>query len=383
MNENFLSTVAYAIETGNTQLFDFLLKDFDSLDKETKNEILDAAVRKAPSADFLQHVFDYGYDLSYKDKFGFNLLHIAVANSTKEIVHFLIQKGFDINELSNFGDNAISIAASFTEHVDVIEELLNAGADINTINKEGETLLSASAAYNPNPKITQFFIDKGLDIEARDKDSFTPLLNAAYHQENTDVIDVLTNAGADINATTDDGRTMYHLAAYNSNPNVVRFISFAFFPSMVDNDGISCFTTALLSSTSPQVMKLYLQRLKEEHLKFACLNPNAEILEVLIQNDYDINAADSDGVTTLMRAANGNTNPDIIRMLVYYNAIWNCTDSKGRTVLHYAAANTDPAIYNWMTEEANDPSADFKSLAEIKDNLGNTADYYLTHKEEF
>ena len=383
MDNKFLSAVAYAIENGNTQLFDCLLKDFDSLDQETKNEILDAAVRKAPAVDFLEHVLDYGFDLSYKDNLDFNLLQIAASNNTKEIVSFLIKKGFDINETNKFGDNAITVAAMFTNYVDVIEELLKAGADINTTNKDGETLLHSSAGYNKNPEITQFFIDKGLDIEARDNDSFTPILNAACHQENIDVFEVLTSAGADINATTEDGCNMFHIAAVNPDYSVVRFISPAFSASMVDNDGITCMNHALLRAMTSEVIQLYLMAQKEENLKFACLNSTPEILETLIKNGYDINSTDREGITTLMRAANGNDNPDIIKMLLYYNAVWNNKDEKGRTVLHYAAANTDPAIYNWMTDGSNSQFEMFDSLSDIKDNLGNTAEYYLTHKEEF
>jgi len=65
-------------------------------------------------------------------------------------------------------------------------------------------------------------------------------------------------------------------------------------------------------------------------------------------------------------------------MLRFYDAIWNNTDNEGRTVLHYAAANSDPAIYNWMLEDE-----DFKTLARRADKAGHKPDYYLAHKEEF
>ena len=56
--------------------------------------------------------------------------------------------------------------------------------------------------------------------------------------------------------------------------------------------------------------------------------------------------------------------------------VWNNSDNKGRTVLHYAAANSDPAIYNWMMEDE-----DFKTLADCTDKDGKKPEYYLTHKE--
>ena len=56
----------------------------------------------------------------------------------------------------------------------------------------------------------------------------------------------------------------------------------------------------------------------------------------------------------------------------------NNTDIKGRTALHHAAANSEPAIYQWMLEDDN-----FKTLVDKTDNEGHTPDYYREHQEEF
>ena len=91
--------------------------------------------------------------------------------------------------------------------------------------------------------------------------------------------------------------------------------------------------------------------MKTEHVMLACANKVPEILEALFLDGYSPNTSDSSGKSAMMMAARMNTNPDVIKMLRFYDAIWNNTDNEGRTVLHYAAANSDPAIYNWMLED--------------------------------
>lgn len=379
MNEKLFTSVDYAIETGNTQLFDFLLaKVFSSLSREEKEYVIHKTIKDTPDTDFIQHVLDHGFELSFKDEDDNTLLHYAAYSNNVETIKFFLKRGLDVNTENKMGINPLQFAALNTSNVDVIKELISAGGDIKIRNSIGQTLLAISAGYNPAPEITQFFIDQGLDIEARDDDGATPILTAAQYQENPDVIELLINAGADIDAKDNDGDTMFHLAAQNESLPVVYYISSAFSTYLVDNNGVSCLSDALVGAENPEVIKLYIRKMRTEHVMFASRNEVPEILEALIQEGYDVNTANPDGCTALMFAAMMNTNPDIIRMLIYYNAVWNSRDENGRTPLHYAAANTDSAIYKWMLEEEN-----FKTFSNVKDKKGKLPEYYLTHKDEF
>lgn len=379
MNEKFFTSVDYAIESGNTQLFDFLLaKVFSSLSREEKEYVIHKTIKDTPDTDFIQHVLDHGFELSFKDEDDNTLLHYAAYSNNVETIKFFLKRGLDVNTENKMGINPLQFAALNTSNVDVIKELISAGGDIKIRNSIGQTLLAISAGYNPALEITQFFIDQGLDIEARDDDGATPILTAAQYQENPDVIELLINAGADIDAKDNDGDTMFHLAAQNESLPVVYYVSSAFSTYLADNDGVSCLSKALIGAVNPEVIKLYIRKMRTEHVMFASRNEVPEILEALIQEGYDVNAANSDGCTVLMFAAMMNTNPDIIRMLIYYNAVWNTRDENGRTPLHYAASNPDSAIYDWMLEDEN-----FKTLADVKDSKGKLPEYYLTHKDEF
>ena len=81
-----------------------------------------------------------------------------------------------------------------------------------------------------------------------------------------------------------------------------------------------------------------------------CQN-NPKILEALIQSGYDINTTNCYGTTALMFAAKVNSNPLIVKMLLFHSAIWDNHDDEGRNILHYAAANAKPDIYDYLLED--------------------------------
>ena len=110
----------------------------------------------------------------------------------------------------------------------------------------------------------------------------------------------------------------------------------------------------------------------------ACGNPKYEILETLIDSGYDPNTTDSYGMSVLMFASKINENPAVIQMLLCKNACLDARDFDGRNVVHYAAVNTNPKIYEWMKEDS-----DFEHLLNKKDCNGKTPEYYHGHMDEF
>ena len=378
MEQNLENVFAYAIENGNIQMFDLLAKDFDKFDEKDKNFLLEKTVICSPSIEFLQHVLDYGFDVNSKKEDGFTLLHFAASSSYPATVKFFLDKGIDVNVKDNDNTIPICIAAEYSDNPEVLQTLIDAGADIHVTQRDGETLLISAAGRNPNPEITKFLLNLGFDIEDRDEDGFTALLNAAAWQRNPDVIDVLLEAGANKRAKSKYGDSMLHLVSHNRSKEVARYISDAFFTSDVNNSGESCLEKMLKYGTSPSVLKVLLEKMKEEQIFFACTNEEPEILETLIKSGYNVNTMDSSKMTPIMFVAKVNSNPVVIKMLSYYGAIWDTHDIDGRNIIHYAAANSDPTIYNWLLE-----NEDYEGLIKEKDYRGKLPAYYREHPDKF
>lgn len=378
MNEKFTTSIEYALETQDMEMFNFLLRNFTALKKKQREKILTTTVLNARHTDFIKRVIELGGDINYKDEDKNTLLHYAATTARPETVSFFIEQGLDLEAKNNYEFTPLCIAAKESESVAVLKTLIAAGADKDVRSGHGETLLITAAGMNPNPKITEFLLHSGFDTEDCDDYGYTAFLNAARWQSNSDILALLINANADIYAKTDSGDTAFHLAALNDNVETAYYISAQFKTSETKNNDISCFEEALINASSQKVFTIYFRKMREEHVMHACMNENPEILETLILAGYDANTADTNGMTALMMAARFNTNPDIINMLLYYHGIWNNRDDNGRTALHYAAANTDTTIYEWMLGHEK-----FKTLASTTDESGNTPEYYRSHQDEF
>ena len=76
--------------------------------------------------------------------------------------------------------------------------------------------------------------------------------------------------------------------------------------------------------------------------------------------------------------AKNNENPEVLASLLASGAIAEVTDLLGRNFTHYAAANENSAIYDWIVSHE-----EFKSLLDAEDSEGHDSEYYRNHPDEF
>jgi len=97
----------------------------------------------------------------------------------------------------------------------------------------------------------------------------------------------------------------------------------------------------------------------------AMLNPDTEVMAVLINAGADVNAKNNNGFTALMLAA-GNSSPEGIRALAKAGADVNASANNGKTPLMLAAMlNPNPEAVMVLLKLGADPA--------IRDNEGKTA----------
>lgn len=383
--DNIINSVDYAISANDFFLFDYLTKDLSAFSTELKNEIIFHVIIDSENTDFIAHAIGrLGYDITFKDSDGFSFLHIAASSKYPQTVQFFIDKGLNIEEKTSLHKGTpLMIAAESSSNVEVLKVLVEAGADINTKADDGKTLIIVAGGHNPNPQVTEYLLSLGCDFEERDSQGFTALLYGALWQSNPEVLDLLVQAGADCYAKTNEGKTMLHLAAANTNSCIVDYVlnvcnTSHFNTSQPDRLGQTALQTVLLYGNNCKSVRMFLDKMKEEHLMYASMNENEEILEELIQAGYDVNTTDSDGKSVMMMVARNNPNPEVIEMLLRHNAIWYNQDARGRNVLHYAASNNSSQIYDYMLNDEK-----FKTLAFAADKAGQVPNYYLANKDVF
>lgn len=378
--ENFMAVLNCAFEEKDMEMFEYLTRNYDSMKRRERNEILITTTRCAPDAAYLRHLVEKGADLGYQDKDGNTLLHHAAASSSEDTVQYLIDGRLNLEAKNIAGDTPLYIAALESDNLAVLKTLIAAEADINVRSNDGETLLIAAAGRNPSEDITRHLLKLGLNPNDRDDAGYTAVLNAARWQSNASIIDILVDAGANIHDTAANGDTAFHLAAKNPSPNVAHYIMDSFLTSERNNEGMTCIETALMYAKSDEVVALYLRKQKEEQFFRACMNEDFEIPFALIRAGYDVNTASVHGTTALMTAALHCTDISVILMFFVYGAVTDCRDKKGRNFLHYAAANQNAGVdfYESLRKDSR-----CEGLESQTDLLGNKPEYYRSHKDEF
>lgn len=101
------------------------------------------------------------------------MLHWAVACKKKEVFHYLIRNGIELNKEDNEGRTAMYTAVLF-DNMEFFELLLEQQKDSSWVRKYGTTLLE-KAILNKNERLVKKLILKGVDINSINNRGSTPL----------------------------------------------------------------------------------------------------------------------------------------------------------------------------------------------------------------
>ena len=127
-----------------------------------------------------------------------------------------------------------------------------------------------------------------------------------------------------------------------------------------DNAIFSTTNEGVQTSAASGTSSAYDRKKATEKLLFAANSISVEELTRLIQEGADVNIVDnvSDGRTLLMKAAGGNSNPEVIRILVENGVDINATTKEGWTPLMFAAqSNSNPEVIRALIEKGMNVNA--------------------------
>ena len=131
------------------------------------------------------------------------------------MVLFLLERGADINAVSNNGETAVVRAAGETA---TVKALLEKGAD----EELGAPLIRASyAGYVDTVKV---LLEKGANPNAELLNGDTPLIAAAVQSGSKDVVEQLIAAGADVNHKNKQGKTPEILALESNHSDLAQLL---------------------------------------------------------------------------------------------------------------------------------------------------------------
>ena len=244
-----------------------------------------------------------------------------------------------------------------------LDEGANVNAPIRIWGDYHTTPLHLAAECNSDPDAVALLLIHGADVNAKDTfDQNTPLYYATRHHDNPNakVIALLLEHGADPTAES-------YEEICSDRPDACEIVSTTILYSAVDWYADPNVVRLLLEhGANPNIKNghTYLGPVSERTpMLAAAMQPNLQIIELLLEYDADINAKTRRGWTPLYLMA-AEASPALIELMLAKGADVNAKTDYGETSLHEAAYNPNPDVVRLLL----DYGADIKPI----DEGGNT-----------
>lgn len=121
-----------------------------------EEELFDAA--KKGDIDYIDHLYKLGFDITIRNKSGWNILIVATYNEHKELVQYLIHKEFDIDTANYKGTSVLMYtmtAASKSGRTDILDLIVSGKVDFKHKDDRGLDVLDYARKYG-DPVIIKY-----------------------------------------------------------------------------------------------------------------------------------------------------------------------------------------------------------------------------------
>ena len=144
------------------------------------------------------------------------------AKGELDVVKLLLEKGAAVNQMDEFGQAPLFLAAG-EGHRDVVELLLAKGAAVNQTGVEGRSPLLL-ASERGHRDVVELLLAKGAAVNLTEDTLGWSSLFVAAEKGHRDVVELLLAKGAAVNQVDQDGLSPLHLAASNGHEDVVKIL---------------------------------------------------------------------------------------------------------------------------------------------------------------
>ncbi|KAK8071399.1 hypothetical protein PG997_011602 [Apiospora hydei] len=252
-----------------------------------------------------------------QDLDGFTPLHIAVTHSQVPMIHFLLDRGADINIIRGPTKSQLTPLhlAMRGQPLEVATALLKRGADPSLENMDGTSAWD-TAAMMGNQTTMRFVLDND-SVLRDDEDRLQRLLKAATGHQNIEVVSLLLSPYGQY--------CLLSKAKLHRNCGLwaIRGGSRQIWQMLVSRD------SSLAVEFDP---------FGGNALHYAAIYGRTNLMNQICEMDLDINQIGFNGWSPLIWAARSNMS-SMVKFLCDRGANVNYADSYGRTALHYTAGN--------------------------------------------
>jgi ankyrin repeat protein len=231
-----MAALMAAFDTEETEIVKLLLNNgADMSDKDTYHQTVYTYTASIGDVELMEFLFQKSKEnISQKD---LNLsLCEASYNGHEDIVKLLLEKGAEVNNSWNLGENALMKAAR-RNFPKVVKLLCNSGADLEKSDSKGNTALQY-AAYEGSLDVVKLLLEYGANIETRNNLNWSSLMQAVL-MGHLDVVELLLENKCEVNVIgLERGETEAILAADLNRLEIMKLlIKFGANIGKTDKDG--------------------------------------------------------------------------------------------------------------------------------------------------
>jgi len=331
------------------------LRELTKIKKENRMELLETfEFRLKNKFNIIKLLLQYGLDIEAKDEEGKTLLLYAIEDENELIVNYLLEKHASVQLINqnikclreltkNKNENEKELLKTFEFRVknkfNIIKLLLKYGLDINAKDEEGKTLL-LYAIEDENELIVNYLLENHASVQlinqnikclreltknrkGNEKESLESFEFRVKNKFN--IIKLLLKYGLDINAKDEEGKTLLLYAINEVN----EFLFYYLIKNKASLKSLQAYNIKVLVkfifriNENENVLNKLIKYTNKEKEEEKCI----KILNLIIQNGFDINDKDEEGNTILIYAIEARK-VSVIQYLLERNASLEPVNSK-------------------------------------------------------
>ena len=306
------------------------------------------------NTEIVQLLIEGGADMDLTDEQGRSAIAIAIQEGHQEIVQLLEKAGARVSSDATTGSAEALLGAAKQSNVEILRSALAAGIDPNiseapTGRQRRHKTALMYAAEGGHLEAVKMLVESGATVNLSDRPGKklgkTPLMYAA-EQDRANVVRFLLEAGATVDAQDKRGQTALFYAVQEESAAAVEvLLEFGADPHKKSWDGTpfeqttysSKKITQLVTAADRQKSSSTHKAARQEMLRSAAFDGNADLVRDLIHQGVNVNAADRDkGWTALIYgAAKGSLT--VVQLLLAAGADVNLAATSGQTAVSEAA----------------------------------------------
>ncbi|XP_043483942.1 uncharacterized protein LOC122512267 [Leptopilina heterotoma] len=366
-----------AVYNGDLKAFLLLFDDISLKEREEKRSLLHTAAARGHS-EIVNFLCECDFSINEGDDSGNTPLHLAIINNHPSVFDILVKKS-NLNTRNGYGDAPLHLAAGYN-YIQFVEILLKNGAKINIQGMNGYTPLHI-AIYRKNIELTEILLKNNADFYIQPFRGFT-LLHLAVHGNHIQLVERLLKNGANINLQLLNGISSLHIAVKNKYVQLTEILLQNGADVNVQDKNKQSPLHIAIQLECIQLAEFLLQNGADVNvvdinertpLAFAAIHNNIDLVELLLKNGATISEEQKANKETHeimmmpLRYAVMNRNYKMVKLLMIngFNAIDVRSNFGCPTALHLAVRNNDYEILKYMVE--NGSKINENSKAWLKD----------------